>query len=144
MIAKTRAEFPLKVFTKRFTQNYCFQKAGWLFLPVAHQITGHIDFAWKHFAKNLMWCHIMQKIPWHCKFNILFILLKIAAMSAWNFKFQISFFSVWKSLKYYNSLSLSTYYEEVLPTKTTIKVMWRLYEGYIYLWCHKIIPFSTS
>ena len=38
MIAKTRAEFPLKVSTKRFTQNYCFQESGWLHFPVAHQI----------------------------------------------------------------------------------------------------------
>ena len=44
MIAKTGAEFPLKVSTKRFTQNYCFQESGWLPLPVAHQITGHTDF----------------------------------------------------------------------------------------------------
>ena len=44
MMAKTRAELPLKVSTKRFTQNYCLQESGWLPLPVAHQITGHIDF----------------------------------------------------------------------------------------------------
>ena len=44
MIAKTGAEFPLKVSTKRFTQNYCFQESGWLPLPVANQITGHTDF----------------------------------------------------------------------------------------------------
>ena len=30
MIAKTRAEFPLKVSTKRSTQNYCFQESDWL------------------------------------------------------------------------------------------------------------------
>ena len=99
MIAKTRAEFPLKVSTKRFTQSYCFQESGWLLLPVAHQITGHTDFPWKHFVKTLMWRHIMQKIPWYCKFNVLFIWLKIAAVSAWNFKFQTSCF-----------LSMSTLY----------------------------------
>ena len=33
MIAKTRVEFPLKVSTKRFTQNYCFQESGWLHFP---------------------------------------------------------------------------------------------------------------
>ena len=43
MIAKIRAEFPFKVSTKRFTQNYCFQELGFSF-PVAHQITGHTDF----------------------------------------------------------------------------------------------------
>ena len=30
MIAKTRAEFPFRVSTKRFTQNFCFQESGWL------------------------------------------------------------------------------------------------------------------
>ena len=30
MIAKTRAEFPFKISTKHFTQNYCFQESGWL------------------------------------------------------------------------------------------------------------------
>ena len=34
----------------------------------------------------------MQKIPRYCKFNVLLILLKIAAMSAWDFKFEISCF----------------------------------------------------
>ena len=33
MIAKTGAEFPLKVSTKRFSQNYCFQESGWLLFP---------------------------------------------------------------------------------------------------------------
>ena len=30
MIAKTKSEFPFKVSKKRLTQNYCFQKPGWL------------------------------------------------------------------------------------------------------------------
>ena len=33
MIAKTRADFPFKVSTKRFTQNYCFQESDWLLSP---------------------------------------------------------------------------------------------------------------
>ena len=33
MIAKTRAEFPFKISTKHFTQNYCFQESGWLLFP---------------------------------------------------------------------------------------------------------------
>ena len=44
MIAKTRAEFPLKVSTKPLTHNYCFKESGWLPLPAAHQINGHTDF----------------------------------------------------------------------------------------------------
>ena len=41
MIAKTRAEFPLKVFTKRWTKSSCFQESGWLHFP------GSSDY-WKH------------------------------------------------------------------------------------------------
>ena len=33
MIAEAKAEFPFTVSTKRSTQNYCFQKSGWLFFP---------------------------------------------------------------------------------------------------------------
>ena len=33
MIANTRTEFPLKVSTKRFTQNYRFQEPGWFHCP---------------------------------------------------------------------------------------------------------------
>ena len=33
MIAKTRAEFPFKVSTKRFTQNYCFEESSWILFP---------------------------------------------------------------------------------------------------------------
>ena len=47
----------LKRSTKRFSQNYCSQESGWLPRPVAHQITGHIDFLWKYFG-TLMWSHI--------------------------------------------------------------------------------------
>ena len=44
MITKTRAQFPLKVSTKSFTQNYIFQESCWLPLPVGHKITEHTDF----------------------------------------------------------------------------------------------------
>ena len=47
----------LKCSTKHFSQNYCSQESGWLPCPVAHQITGHIDFMWKYFG-TLMWSHI--------------------------------------------------------------------------------------
>ena len=33
MIAKTKTEFPFKVSTKCFGQNYCFKKSGWLLFP---------------------------------------------------------------------------------------------------------------
>ena len=122
MIAKTRAEFPLKVSTKRFTQNYCFQESGWLPLPVAHQITGHTNFPWKPFAKTLMWRHIMQKIPWFCKFNILFIWLKIATVSAWNFKFQISCFLYLKTFEVYIYIYIYI-----------MHIMYLLYIYYLYL-----------
>ena len=42
MIAKNRAKFPFKVFTKCFTQNYCFQESDWLFFP------GSSPDYWKH------------------------------------------------------------------------------------------------
>ena len=67
--------------------------------PVALQITGHTDFPWNHFVKTLMWRHIMQEIPCYCKFDVLFILLKIAAVSTWNFKFQINCFLCLKTFE---------------------------------------------
>ena len=42
--SKDQSRFLLKVSTKCFTQNYCFQESGWLPLPIAHQITGHTNF----------------------------------------------------------------------------------------------------
>ena len=33
MIAKTAADFPFKVCTKRFTQNYFFHEYSWLLFP---------------------------------------------------------------------------------------------------------------
>ena len=33
LIARTRTDFPFKVSTKRFTQNYCFEESGWLLFP---------------------------------------------------------------------------------------------------------------
>ena len=42
MKTKTRAEFPFKVSTKRFPQNYFFQGSGWLFFP------GSLQDYWKH------------------------------------------------------------------------------------------------
>ena len=47
--------------------------AGFSF-PVACKITGNTDFLWKHFVKTLAWSHIMQKIPWFWKFNVLRLL----------------------------------------------------------------------
>ena len=70
----------IKVFTK------CFQGKS------VRPVIWWADFPWNRFAKTLMWRHIMQNIPSHCKFNVLFIWLKIAAVSVWNFKFQISCF----------------------------------------------------
>ena len=54
-----------------------------------------------------------------CKFYFLFIKLKIAAVSAWNF---------WKPLEYYNALSLSTGYEEVSLYKA-----FKVYKVFKYL-----------
>ena len=62
--------------------------AGFPF-PAAHRTTRHTDCKWKYFVNTLTWRHIMKKIPWYCKFNVLFIWLNIAAVSVWNFKFQI-------------------------------------------------------
>ena len=99
MIAKTRAEFP---FHEKFPRNASHKitisrnLAGFSFL-VALQITGHTDFLWKHFVKTLMWGHTMQKIPLCCKFNVFFIWLKIAPVSAWDFKFEMIEHSLWRS-----------------------------------------------
>ena len=64
----------------------------------------------------------MQKIPWHCLPILRFYLF---GWSLLQFQFEtlssksVVFF-VSKPLKYYNALLLSTLYEEVLLTKTTI------------------------
>ena len=42
MIAKTRTEFPFRVSTKRFAQNYCLQKSGWLLF-----LSSSVDY-WTH------------------------------------------------------------------------------------------------
>ena len=68
-------------------------------IPVALQITWYTDFPWEHFMKTLLWLHIIQKISLYCKFNVLFIWLKIAAVSAWNFKLQISCFLYMKTFE---------------------------------------------
>ena len=101
MIAKTRAEFP---FHEKFPRNASHKitisrnLAGFSFL-VALQITGHTDFLWKHFVKTLMWGHTMKKIPLCCKFNVFFIWLKIAPVSAWDFKFEMSCFLCLKTFE---------------------------------------------
>ena len=92
MIAKTRAEFPFKV-PMNCTQNYIFS------FRVAYLITRYTYFSWKHFVKTLLWRYVMQKISWYCKFNVLFISRKIAAVSAWNFIFQISYFLCLKAFE---------------------------------------------
>ena len=52
MIAKTRAEFPFKVSTKRFTQNYCFQESGWLLFPSSTPDNWTHGFPVKAFREN--------------------------------------------------------------------------------------------
>ena len=37
MIAKARTEFPFKVFTKQFKQNYSFQESDWSLFPGSSQ-----------------------------------------------------------------------------------------------------------
>ena len=120
IIAKTRAEFSLKVSTKRFTQNYCFQESGWRPLPVAHQITGHTDFPWKYFEKTLMWRLLCRR--YHGIVNLTFYSFgwRLLLCQHETLSSKSVVFFVWKPLKYYNALSLSTLYEELLPTKTTI------------------------
>ena len=52
MIAKTRAEFPFKVFTKRFPQKYCFQKSGWLLFSDSSPDYWTYGFPMKAFREN--------------------------------------------------------------------------------------------
>ena len=51
-IAKTRAEFPFKVSTKRLTQNYCFQEFGWLLFPGSSSDYWTHAFTVKTFREN--------------------------------------------------------------------------------------------
>ena len=53
MIAKTRAEFPSKVSTKRFTQKYCFQESDWLHFPRSAPDYWTDSFPVKVFRENL-------------------------------------------------------------------------------------------
>ena len=93
--------FLFNVYMKRFAQNFCFQESGWLlFLGQLSRLLD-TDFPRMHCVNTLMWRHIIQKIPGYCKFNVLFIWLKIAAVSAWNSKFQISCFLCLKTLEVY-------------------------------------------
>ena len=107
---------------KCFTQNYFFQESSWLLLHIAHQITGHTDFLWKHFAKTLTWCHIIQKIPCYCKFNDLtfysfgwrLLLCQHETLSSKS----VGFF-VWKPLKY---IYMYLYQEQFGWTATVSRV----------------------
>ena len=52
MVAKTRAEFPFKISTKRFTQNYCFQESSWVFFPGSSPDYWTHGFPVKSFHEN--------------------------------------------------------------------------------------------
>ena len=52
MIAKTRAEFPFKVSTKRFKQKFCFQESGWLLFPCSSPNYWTHGFLVKAFREN--------------------------------------------------------------------------------------------
>ena len=51
-IAKTRAEFSLKVSRKCFVQNYCFQKSGWLVFTSSLPDEWTQGFPMKAFCEN--------------------------------------------------------------------------------------------
>ena len=53
MIAKARAEFPFKVSTKQFAQNYGVQNSGWLFLLGSPPDYWTREFPVKAFCENL-------------------------------------------------------------------------------------------
>ena len=75
----------------------------------------------------------MQKIPWYCKFNALFIWLKIAAVSVWIFKFQISCFLCLKAF-------------EVLERSFIEQSLWRDFinqSDYIYMYMYIYIYIHT-
>ena len=55
MRAKIRAKFPFKVSTKRFAQNYCFQKSGWLLFPGSSPDNWTHRFPVKAFRENFNW-----------------------------------------------------------------------------------------
>ena len=52
----------------------------------------------------------MQKIPWNCKFNVLFIWYEVAAISALNFKFQVGCLICWKTFKNGQEIPIKLYY----------------------------------
>ena len=61
MIAKTRAKFPLKVSTKRFTPNYCFQESGWL-----HFVGSSPDY-WTHSFPVKAFCENFNVMPYYAE-----------------------------------------------------------------------------
>ena len=71
-----RAEFSVKVFAKRFTQNYCFQESGWLlFHGTSPDYLTH-GFPVKAFCQNFnatLYYAEDTMVSSVCKFNVLFI-----------------------------------------------------------------------
>ena len=80
MIVKTRAEFPFKVFRKRFTQRYYLQESGWLLFPGNSPDYQTHGFLVKAFRENFNVTSYYAKDS--LEFNVLFIWLKIAVVSA--------------------------------------------------------------
>ena len=89
------------------------QPTRWMNPRISHE-----SILWKLYRDDILY----RRYHGIVNFNGLFIWLKTAAVSAWNFKFNIRFFLFFfsKTFKYYNTDSLSTLYEQVLLTKTTI------------------------
>ena len=103
----------------------CFLCCCWLFCIWRLQCCLSYDCIPPLLFYRRKWLFYLM-ITWYFIFNVLFIRLKISAVSAWKFEFQISCSLYWKSLKYYNALSLSTIYKEVLLIKKTIYTLEKL------------------
>ena len=75
MIVKTRADFPFKVSTKRFTQKDCFQESGWHLFPSSSPDCWTNAFPMKASPKNfnVRSYYAKDTMELYCRFNILFI-----------------------------------------------------------------------
>ena len=119
---KYQNRISLKSFHEMLHRKLLFQESGWLFFPGSSSYYWKPRFLVKGFRENFNVTSYLQKIPQYCKFNILFIRLKIAVVSPRNFKFQISCFLYLKTFKACNAFSLSTLYDKFLLAKMTIYI----------------------
>ena len=125
-IAKTRAEFSLKVSRKCFVQNYCFQKSAWLVF------TSSLPDEWTQGFPMKAFCENFTVTTYYTEDTTALYILMVYSFDWRRLQYQhetlsskyvffsfLFFFFFSKTFKYYNTDSLSSLYEQVLLTKTT-------------------------